>query len=50
MERAGLMVLTQRTTLQTLVDPLFIEWIPRSFIRPGPGYFAYIPGGGIYPE
>lgn len=35
--------------LETLLDPLFDEWIPRSFTTPGPGYLAYIPGGGIYP-
>ncbi|MEP7096746.1 MAG: aminotransferase class V-fold PLP-dependent enzyme [Dokdonella sp.] len=36
------------TALEALLDPLFDEWIPRSFTTPGPGYFAYIPGGGIY--
>lgn len=35
--------------LEALLDPLFDEWIPRSFNTPGPGYFAYIPGGGVYP-
>ncbi|MEO8985310.1 MAG: aminotransferase class V-fold PLP-dependent enzyme [Rhodanobacter sp.] len=35
--------------LQALLDPLFDEWIPRSFGTPTPGYLAYIPGGGIYP-
>ena len=35
--------------LDTLLDPLFAEWIPRSFTTPGPGYLAYIPGGGLYP-
>jgi aromatic-L-amino-acid decarboxylase len=37
------------TSLQSLLDPLFDEWIPRSFGTPAPGYLAYIPGGGIYP-
>ncbi|HTM29619.1 MAG TPA: aminotransferase class V-fold PLP-dependent enzyme [Rhodanobacter sp.] len=37
------------TALDALLDPLFDEWIPRSFGTPGPGYLAYIPGGGIYP-
>jgi len=37
------------TSLDALLDPLFREWIPRSFGTPGPGYFAYIPGGGVYP-
>ena len=34
--------------LASLLDPLFNEWIPRSFTTPGPGYLAYIPGGGLY--
>jgi aromatic-L-amino-acid decarboxylase len=37
------------TALQALLDPLFDEWIPRSFGTPAPGYLAYIPGGGVYP-
>jgi aromatic-L-amino-acid decarboxylase len=37
------------TALEDLLDPLFREWIPRSFNCPGPGYLAYIPGGGIFP-
>src|SRR5262245_58349935 len=32
-----------------LLDALFDEWIPRSFTAPGPGYLAYIPGGGLFP-
>lgn len=32
-----------------LLDELFDTWIPRSFTAPGPGYLAYIPGGGLYP-
>ena len=35
--------------LDALLVPLFDEWIPRSFTAPGPGYLAYIPGGGLYP-
>ena len=31
-----------------LLDFLFQEAIPRSFTTPGPGYLAYIPGGGIF--
>ena len=31
-----------------LLDFLFQEAIPRSFNTPGPGYLAYIPGGGIF--
>ncbi len=39
----------QGTALESLLEPLFAEWIPRSFGTPAPGYLAYIPGGGIYP-
>ena len=39
----------QGSSLKSLLDPLFDEWIPRSFGTPAPGYLAYIPGGGIYP-
>ena len=35
--------------IDRLLDPLFNEWIPRSFLTPGPGYLAFIPGGGLYP-
>jgi len=35
--------------LEALLDRLFRDWIPRSFTAPGPGYLAFIPGGGIYP-
>ena len=35
--------------LEPLLDSLFRDWIPRSFTTIAPGYFAYIPGGGIYP-
>jgi aromatic-L-amino-acid decarboxylase len=33
---------------QSLLDFLFDEAIPRSFNAAGPGYLAYIPGGGIF--
>lgn len=39
----------QGTELEPLLGQLFDEYIPRSFNTPGPGYLAYIPGGGIYP-
>ena len=35
--------------LAALLDPLFDEWIPRSFTAPSPGYLAFIPGGGLFP-
>lgn len=39
----------QATPLEPLIDSLFRDWIPRSFTAPGPGYLAFIPGGGLYP-
>jgi aromatic-L-amino-acid/L-tryptophan decarboxylase len=36
--------------LDRLLGPLFDEWVPRSFNAPGPGYLAYIPGGGLFPS
>lgn len=35
--------------LEPLLDSLFRDWIPRSFTTIGPGYLAFIPGGGVYP-
>ena len=35
--------------LGPLLDHLFRDCIPRSFTTIGPGYLAYIPGGGLYP-
>ena len=35
--------------LEPLLDQLFNDLIPRSFTTPGPGYLAFIPGGGVYP-
>jgi aromatic-L-amino-acid decarboxylase len=37
------------SALEPLLEALFDEWIPRSFTAPGPGYLAYIPGGGLFP-
>ena len=39
----------QGVALEPLLDSLFRDWIPRSFTTIGPGYLAFIPGGGIYP-
>lgn len=39
----------QGQALPELLDPLFEEWIPRSFNAAHPGYLAYIPGGGVMP-
>jgi len=33
---------------EELLLPLFRDWIPKSFNTAGPGYLAYIPGGGIF--
>ena len=35
--------------LEPLLDRLYEEWIPRSFTTSGPGYMAFIPGGGLFP-
>ncbi|MGB7219795.1 MAG: aminotransferase class V-fold PLP-dependent enzyme [Vicinamibacterales bacterium] len=37
------------TALGPLLDRLFADYIPRSFTTIGPGYLAYIPGGGLFP-
>jgi len=33
---------------ETLLDFLFNDAIPRSFTAAGPGYLAYVPGGGLF--
>ncbi|MHC4845980.1 MAG: pyridoxal phosphate-dependent decarboxylase family protein [Planctomycetota bacterium] len=35
--------------LDALLTPFFEEWVGNSFTTPGPGYLAYIPGGGVFP-
>lgn len=35
--------------LEALLEDLFHEWVPRSFTTIGPGYLAFIPGGGLFP-
>ncbi len=37
------------TDFDALLDHLFNDLIPRSFNAAGPGYLAYIPGGGLFP-
>jgi aromatic-L-amino-acid decarboxylase len=37
------------TSLDRMLDQLFDEWVPRSFTTIGPGYLAFIPGGGLFP-
>src|SRR5687768_6116184 len=34
--------------LDTLLDVLFEQAVPKSFNTAGPGYLAYIPGGGLF--
>ena len=36
------------SALEPLLDELFRDLVPRSFTTIGPGYLAYIPGGGLY--
>ncbi len=40
---------TSGQELSTLLDLIFDEVVPRSFNTAGPGYLAYIPGGGLFP-
>lgn len=35
--------------LPAILGPYFDEWVGRSFTTPGPGYLAFVPGGGIFP-
>jgi aromatic-L-amino-acid/L-tryptophan decarboxylase len=35
--------------LDAVLDPLFCDYIPRSFTASGPGYLAFIPAGGVFP-
>src|ERR1041385_7650847 len=39
---------TRGQSYESLLDFLFDEAVPRSFTAAGPGYLAYVPGGGIY--
>src|SRR6185436_17088437 len=36
------------TSYEALLDFLFDDAIPRSFTAAGPGYLAYVPGGGLF--
>jgi aromatic-L-amino-acid decarboxylase len=38
----------QGQSYESLLDFLFRDAIPRSFTAAGPGYLAYVPGGGLY--
>lgn len=39
----------QPQPLASLLDTLFRDLIPRSYNTAGPGYLAFIPGGGVFP-
>ena len=39
----------QPQALAPLLDALFHDLIPRSYNTAGPGYLAFIPGGGLFP-
>ncbi len=39
----------QGAELEALLAPLLDDWALRSFNCAGPGYLAYVPGGGIFP-
>ena len=39
----------KEAALEPLLAQLFDQWVPRSFTASGPGYLAYIPGGGLFP-
>lgn len=38
------------TDFSTLLDQIFDDAVPTSFNTAGPGYLAYIPGGGLFPS
>ncbi len=40
---------SQGEPLEELLDTLFERALPHSFNTAGPGYMAYVPGGGIFP-
>lgn len=37
------------SALEPMLDAFFDEWMPRSLTTNGPGYLAYVPGGGVFP-
>ena len=38
------------SNFETLLDRLFDDAAPHSYNTAGPGYLAYIPGGGLFPS
>lgn len=39
----------QGSAIEPLLDAYFDEWLPKTLTTNGPGYLAYVPGGGIFP-
>jgi len=35
--------------IEPILDTYFEEWVPRALTTNGPGYLAYVPGGGVFP-
>ena len=40
----------QGVALDALLEPFFSKWLPASYNSAGPGYLAYVPGGGLFPS
>ncbi|RKY18176.1 MAG: decarboxylase [Planctomycetota bacterium] len=38
----------QGREIEEVLRPLFDDWVKRSFTTPGPGYMAFVPGGGLF--
>ncbi len=36
-------------SFESLLEPYFSDWVHRTIGTAGPGYLAYVPGGGVYP-
>lgn len=41
---------SEGTDFSSLLDRIFDDAVPHSFNTAGPGYLAYIPGGGVFPS
>lgn len=37
------------SALEPLLDAYFGQWLPHTLTTNGPGYMAYVPGGGVFP-
>jgi aromatic-L-amino-acid decarboxylase len=38
----------QGRPIEDVLQPFFDDWVHRSFTTPGPGYMAFVPGGGLW--